>query len=315
MSYFRVKARPGQTRDRRPLVATLLIGIAVAGVAALIISLSTDIWTPAAPAQLSYFEPHAGGCAWYRHDIASGEREQLAIFPTDCSLVRVAFSPTLDQAVVAFDADLRGEEVLDTLLFAVDLHGGKPVRRPLPEPGDARAYAFDKEGQLYAFTLDSEVEVSQAGSVLVYRGQTFARAASPDGTDAIAHTVLWADGKWRVAESVASRCCTAGALGIGALPFYKNIRADPKLAWLRREARHVPPETLQKARLAALPDFPFGARDPLEVAIFGAYLLVTEANTGMRATVYERSSSRRLFYGPHAAGASFWPAPAPTPSP
>ncbi len=317
MSYFSVNqdALPGQSAAPRKALAGVLAALALAASGAVLFKLKAETWRAPAPARLSYFEPHAGGCAWYRQAIASGDREQLAVFPTDCARVRVAFPPALDHAVVAFEADFRGEESLDALVFDVDLRQGKPERMPLPEPGEARAFAFDQTGALYAFTLDFEVEVTEADAALTYHGRTFPRSAFPDGTDAVALALVWENGRWTPVASTATRCCADQAPGVEALPLYQRLRDDPQLAWLRREARHVPPETVQKTRLAALPDFPFGSRDPIEVSNFGLYILVAEAGTGMRATVYDRESSQRMLFAPHSAGASFWPDDGPASSP
>ncbi len=276
--------------------------------------LAPETWR-AEPVALTYFEPHAGGCAWYRHVIGAEERETLTVFPTDCVRPRVAFSPGLERALVAFDGDLDGRS-MDLLIFDVDLRRHGRVRLPSPPATEGLALAFDTSGMPWAFVLDQNFQLDEptpsgVSLHLEYRGHRYPRSAHPEGLDALAHAWRYDGAAWRREETVATKCCEIGAPGVSALATAKRLAADPALRRLAAEAKRLPADAEGRQKLAALPDFPFAATDALTQSAAADYVLLSEASgaggVGMRAYVFDRGQGRKALFLPQAVGARFWP--------
>lgn len=261
---------------------------------------------------LFFFEPHAGGCGWYRLDPRSGETDLLSVFHCDCANVQWSFSPDAERALVWFDTETYGSG--DLLLHLVDVKRQKPERLPVPERGQRHDFAFDEAGRIVAFTVDDEVETVEGVDgrpALVFGGQTFDAPAGGEGTPALAHRLIIADdGRWRIEETVATRCCTDDAPGPLALPSYSRFASD-KTRNSRDSARALRAEPTTFLRLddrfKPVLGGLFAPRDKLVVATRGAYTLVADWRSGTRPHVFEAATGSLAFANKLAHGAFFWP--------
>ena len=64
------------------ITATLLAALAAVG---WVVTSALKLADP--PLWLSVFEPHAGGCAWYRMSVGGREEDEIARFAVDCPKV------------------------------------------------------------------------------------------------------------------------------------------------------------------------------------------------------------------------------------
>ena len=305
---------------RRSRLVTLIVAVALILAAVAARAFFLEVWRSAPVVRISYFEPHAGGCAWYRQELGTMEREALAVFPTDCNRPRAVIAEDEKAALVWFAGEQGGESPLplDVLVFEVDLGTGKSRRLPLPTPGETRELAYGDHRQPVAFTLDSEFELdagadpgTASARAIAFAGKSYPLSEFPDGTDALAHALRLEDNQWRVDETIATRCCVDGAPGIKALRSHEARRRREKSARLAAEPRRLVEGDPKREKISHLPKFPFGARDALEISYAGDYELVAEGGTGARPWVLDARSGHVAYYGPLAASAAFWPVEGP----
>ncbi len=219
--------------------------------------------------ELSVFEPHAGGCAWYRQG-TSGEEKEITKFAVDCAKVQASWNLAGDSAVVWFPDDELASQ--DELLYLVDVRNRKTRRLVAADPGEPQLYAIGEDDRILAFTENQQINVvaGQAAegaesaaatpppSEIEYLGKRYPSSTFPDGQDVLVHALDLSSGSWQVAETKASRCCAEGAPGVSALNSYLAYLKDGRLAerhsarLLGAEATYVSiPETssiVQKVR-------------------------------------------------------------------
>ncbi len=215
--------------------------IAAAAAAILLLTVAAALWTfwpdRAAPT-LSVFEPHAGGCAWYRMAVNSRDQDLLSRFPVDCQNVQVAWAPQGHGALVWFSPEAAA--ATEVMLFAVDLDRHRFTRLPLPDIGLAEGgYTIDRSGTIIAYTIDDQAGNGERGEggTLVFNGQSFAPRTDTDGIDVLVHTLAWNGHGWDPVETSASRCCADGAPGIRVLKHWRDSHQD--LAMMFRQSSLV----------------------------------------------------------------------------
>lgn len=201
-----------------------------------------------APLYLSVFEPHATGCVWLKFEVHSHRGEQLAVFPADCTSVQVTWSKDAARALVWFTpAGFASEE---DMLYLVDLRRRTTWRLPRPPLGDAQTYRFAGDAEIVAFTENQQINLvpsstdqgrqNGAQEVLEFHGEHFAPLAEGPGQNALAHALrlrmsmpqasrhagrysFGMSSDWQVIETVATRCCVEGALGVAALAMARRL--------------------------------------------------------------------------------------------
>lgn len=198
---------------------------------------------------VAYFEPHAGGCAWYRRSLTapmpvsagslankSGASDELSIFPCDCNNVQWSWSPDGQSAVVWFDTETYGSH--DEMLFEVDLTARKRHRLPVPEIGEGLLYVKMQDNSVLALTMtsDLEVDLNPEGKVrLLHEGHAYSPYASAEGNDVLVHALTFNQNTWRLLETKPSRCCSEGAPGIKVLDAYQEVFTNPQLSPLQSD--------------------------------------------------------------------------------
>jgi len=169
---------------------------------------------------ITYFEAHAGGCGWYLRDLATNTESKLGQFHTDCSGANYALSPTEEFAVVWFDQNDEG-----TMQWFVQLQKKQYYRIPAPNDTSTNKFAFDKSGDLFAFSMHENIKTStsQKTTTLEYEGRNFTTPASDNQLYGIAVAHIWWNGSWKESEIAVAGCCQEGAQGIYALKKYQEI--------------------------------------------------------------------------------------------
>jgi hypothetical protein len=204
--------------------------------------------TPEAVPTLSYFEPHAGGCAWYRRRLDDDESEQLGVFPCDCANVQWSLGADGRKAVVWFDTETYGSQ--DELVFLVDLERKTHTRLALPEDlGDGVTYALTDDGQVMALLMNDEIEIDATGPAprLRHGRDSYAPLSSAEGTDVLAHAAELRGARWQLLETKPSRCCAADAPGVSVLAAHRRLFSGAAAA---RQSQSVLAEHGDYAKLA-----------------------------------------------------------------
>lgn len=225
----------------RTLVIVGLISIVLGLVLALGWLVSAALSLDDVAVELSVFEPHAGGCAWYRQGPAGDEKE-ITKFSVDCSKVQASWNLAGDSAVVWFPDDELASQ--DELLYLVDVKNRKTRRLAAADPGEPQLYAIGEDDRILAFTENQQINVvagtppepageAPAGptpSEIEFQGKRFPSSTYPDGQDVLAHALDLSNGTWQATETKASRCCAEGAPGVSALNSYQAYLKDGRLA-------------------------------------------------------------------------------------
>lgn len=186
--------------------------------------------TPVSTFSISYFEPHAGGCAWYKLAPTTRKERKLAQLHTDCSVVHAAVAPNGEQAIVWIGKDVDGR-----MQWLVDVKAAQSRKIPPPQLGELRRYAYDEKGVLRAFTVNQEIKVTEVDGVqsTKFRGRIYQMPPNDLGLFSLVHSYIWGKDRWELEDTEAAACCTDGSPELYSLDRYKEIAGNGTLLSLQ----------------------------------------------------------------------------------
>lgn len=155
----------------------------------------------------TYFEPHAGGCGWYRYNLSSKTETKFAQFHSDCSRVHAALDPQKKFAVAWIGLQQDG-----MMQWLVNLSSKSSRKLPRIPFGELQRYFFGKDGSLHAIAINQQLKVFDQNGVSIaeFEGKTYKHQRTEDGIFTLLHNFIWDKGRWTLKETKPTSCCIDG---------------------------------------------------------------------------------------------------------
>jgi hypothetical protein len=148
---------------------------------------------PEASPEFAVFED-AGRCQLSRRSL-SGKTELVGTLDGECGAVRLAWSPSLDRALI---------QTKEALALA-HIGARKLTALPRPSPGAVDEIGFDEQGQGWALTVGESVVIAKGQTAIQFQGKPIAVSAQSAGSEvSLVHAFRLDGSAWTLVQTAAA---------------------------------------------------------------------------------------------------------------